>query len=259
MAFLPDPEGLSKKAGLAVSIRLQNVSFGFEKDTPLFQHFSLDIDDEGPVVILGSSGCGKTTLLRLMAGLLKPDNGMIGQEGEPSFVFQENRLLPWYTVLENTMLPIEVRLGKSPARERTLRFLRLVDLEEKAAAYPGELSGGQAQRTSIARAFAFPSPVIFMDEPFQSLDVPLRLQLMDLVRSLLTEEKRLAVMVTHDPREAVYLGRRVLILGCPPKGIVFDERIDLKPEERSYGSAIMGKLEARLLDTLTATLAAKQS
>jgi NitT/TauT family transport system ATP-binding protein len=240
-----------------VSIWLRDVGFGFEKDKPLFRHFSLDIGDEGPVVILGSSGCGKTTLLRLMAGLLKPDEGTAGREGEPSFVFQENRLLPWYTALENTMLPIEGRLGegrlgKSSARERALRFLRLVDLEEKAAAYPAELSGGQARRASIARAFAFPSPVIFMDEPFQSLDVPLRLQLMDMVRSLLAEERRLAVMVTHDPREAVYLGRRVLVLGRPPEGIVFDECIDLKPEERSYGSAVAGKLEAHLLNTAAA-------
>jgi NitT/TauT family transport system ATP-binding protein len=239
-----------------MSIVLRNISFGFQKDKPLFQNFSLDIDNEGPVVILGSSGCGKTTLLRLMAGLLEFDGdengatGTIERRGELSFVFQESRLLPWYTALENVMLPIESRMGTSAARERALRLLHLVQLEDKAAAYPSELSGGQAQRVSIARAFAFPSPVVLMDEPFQSLDVPLRLQLMDTVRSLLAEEKRLAIMVTHDPREAVYLGCRVLVLGRPPAGIVFNEPIDLKPDERAYGSAAMGKLEARLLRVL---------
>jgi NitT/TauT family transport system ATP-binding protein len=165
-------------------------------------------------------------------------------------VSQESRLLPWYTALENVTLPIESRLGAAAARERALRLLRLVQLEDKAAAYPEELSGGQAQRVSIARAFAFPSPLIFMDEPFQSLDVPLRLQLMDIVRFLLAEEKRLAVMVTHDPREAVYLGRRVLVLGRPPAGIILNEPIDLEPDERAYGSAVMGQLEARLLRVL---------
>jgi NitT/TauT family transport system ATP-binding protein len=237
-----------------MSLRLRNISFSFQKDKPLFRHFSLDIGDEGPVVILGSSGCGKTTLLRLMAGLLEPDSGAdgtgtIGREGDVSFVFQESRLLPWYTALENVTLPIESRLGAAAAREQALRFLRLVNLEDKAAAYPSELSGGQAQRVSMARAFAYPSRIMLMDEPFQSLDVPLRLQLMDTVRSLLADE-RLAVMVTHDPREAVYLGRRVLVLGRPPLGIILDEAIDLKPAERSYGSAAMGKLEARLLGVL---------
>jgi NitT/TauT family transport system ATP-binding protein len=102
----------------------------------------------------------------------------------------------------------------------------------------------------MARAFAYPSQIMLMDEPFQSLDVPLRLRLMDTVRSLLAEEKRFAVMVTHDPREAVYLGRRVLVLGRPPAGIILNEPIDLKPEDRAYGSAAMGQLEARLLGVL---------
>jgi NitT/TauT family transport system ATP-binding protein len=237
-----------------MSIFLRDISFAFPKGNPLFQRLSLDLD-EGPVVILGSSGCGKTTLLRLMAGLLAPDDGADGtgtieREGEASFVFQESRLLPWYTVLENVTLPIESRLGTAAACERALRFLRLVHLEHKAAAYPSELSGGQAQRVSMARAFAYPSQIMLMDEPFQSLDVPLRLQLMDTVRSLLAEEKFLAVMVTHDPREAVYLGRRILVLGRPPAGIMLDEPIDLKPEDRAYGSAAMGRLEARLLGVL---------
>ncbi|GHV79472.1 aliphatic sulfonates import ATP-binding protein SsuB 1 [Spirochaetia bacterium] len=242
-------------------ISIRNLSFAFA-GKPLFKDLSLDLGDEGPTVILGASGCGKTTLLRLMAGLLPPDPpGAIDRDGDVSFVFQESRLLPWYTVLENVSLPIERTMGKAAAsdfspRERAMHFLRLVSLEEKAGAYPAELSGGQAQRASFARAFAFPAPIILLDEPFQSLDIPLRIQLMDMVLSLLSAdigpaEKRLAVVVSHDPREAVYLGRRILVLGAA--GIVFDQTVNLTEEERAYGSPANALLEKKLLEVLRTT------
>jgi NitT/TauT family transport system ATP-binding protein len=260
-------------------IQVKNLSFGFG-DRPLFQNLSFELGDENPTVILGPSGCGKTTLLRLLAGLLVPagDAGEITRISDPgsggplarlpdpasggplagssgagpweeaaSFVFQESRLLPWLTVLDNTALPIRRMLGKEAAAERARHFLDLVSLGDKAAAYPAELSGGQKQRASMARAFAYPAPVLFMDEPFQSLDIPLRIELMDLTLALLEQEGRLAAAVTHDPREAVYLGRRILILGRPPGGILLDEKVTLSREERAYGAAEQGRLEARLL------------
>jgi NitT/TauT family transport system ATP-binding protein len=233
-----------------VGISIQNLSFGFNEKL-LFKNMSLELgEEESPVVILGASGCGKTTLLRLMAGLLRPQEGWVKTGGKASFVFQENRLLPWYTVLENVSLPIERTMGKKEARDRGMYFLRLVSLEDKAASYPNELSGGQGQRTAIARAFAYPSSCILMDEPFQSLDIPLRIQLMNMVLSLLDKEKRLAVAVTHDPREAVYLGRRILVLDHTGGGIVFDGNLDLPQEERAYGSPSNAGLEKKLLEVL---------
>jgi NitT/TauT family transport system ATP-binding protein len=203
---------------------------------------------------LGSSGCGKTTLLRLMAGLLKPSaadpDGIIERSADVSFLFQESRLLPWHTVLENVSLPIERSMGRAAARSRAAQFLRKVSLEDKAGAYPPELSGGQAQRASFARAFAYPAPIILMDEPFQALDVPLRVRLMETARSLLEQEKRLAVVVTHDPREAIFLGRRILILGKGGRGIVYETEVDLPLSDRSYGSSAQARLEARLLEVL---------
>jgi NitT/TauT family transport system ATP-binding protein len=190
-----------------------------------------------------------------MAGLLKPratdPPGRIERTGEVSFVFQEHRLLPWHTVLENVSLPIERSMGRTAARDRALEFLRRVSLEDKAGAYPSELSGGQAQRVSFARAFAYPAPIILMDEPFQALDVPLRIRLMETTRSLLEQEKRLAVMVTHDPREAIFLGRRILILGKEGRGIVHETPVDLSGPDRSYGSLAQARLEARLLELLS--------
>jgi NitT/TauT family transport system ATP-binding protein len=141
-------------------------------------------------------------------------------------------------------------MGKTAARSRALEFLRRVSLEDKADAYPAELSGGQAQRVSFARAFAYPAPIILMDEPFQALDIPLRIQLMETARSLLEQEKRLAVLVTHDPREAIFLGRRVLALGDRGQGIVYETEVGLSREDRSYGSPAQAELEARLLARL---------
>jgi NitT/TauT family transport system ATP-binding protein len=251
-----------------VPLRLQGLDFGFT-EKPLFRGLSLTLGAENPTVILGPSGCGKTTLLRLMAGLLKPRAGEIrlGPELSPgaeeaelspgagaavSFVFQEPRLLPWYRVLENVSLPLRRLLGREAAEARARHFLRLVSLEDKLRAYPGELSGGQQQRVSMARAFAYPAPLVLLDEPFQSLDIPLRLELMDLLLDLLRGEQRRAVAVTHDPREALYLGERVLVLAQPPGGIVLDEVVPLRREDRRFGSPAPGGLEARLLTGLGA-------
>ncbi|MDR2103931.1 MAG: ATP-binding cassette domain-containing protein [Treponema sp.] len=243
-----------------MKIILEDLSFGFGKN-PLFDHLNLELEEPGPVTILGPSGCGKTTLLRLMAGLLLPLAGTLRLEGIPfpsggiapvSFVFQESRLLPWLTVFKNILLPMERILGREAAENRARFFLRLVSLEHKAEAYPEELSGGQKQRVSLARGFAYPAKLVLMDEPFQSLDIPLRVELMEMTRSLLEAEPRLAVMVTHDPREAIYLGRRIIVLGR--RGIVLDEEITLSREERRYAAAGNRDLEARLLRALGGNL-----
>jgi NitT/TauT family transport system ATP-binding protein len=231
---------------------LKNIFFAFN-GKPLFENFSLDLDEGNPTVILGPSGCGKTTLLRLIAGLLKPQAGAIcGEEksGKVSFIFQEPRLLPWYTALKNVMIPLEGPLGKNDAQDRARYFLELVSLGNKAGTYPDELSGGERQRVSMARAFAYPRSLILLDEPFQSLDIPLRLELMDILLALIHREKRRALAVTHDPREAVYLGERILVLTKPPGGIVLDKKISLSREERAYGSPAHGNLEHALVKAL---------
>jgi NitT/TauT family transport system ATP-binding protein len=233
-------------AGLSV----KNLSFSFG-EKPLFRDLSLDLGGVSPVVILGPSGCGKTTLLKIFAGLPGPEPG--GKTAPPSsFVFQEPRLLPWMNALDNVALPIKRQVEK--AGDRAREYLELVSLGDKAASFPDQLSGGERQRVAIARAFAFPARVIFMDEPFQSLDIPLRLELMDIIARLCEKEGRFLIAVTHDPREAVYLGKRIIILGKPPAGIVFDESVNLSRPERAYGTEAYGRLEARLLSVLSGTL-----
>jgi NitT/TauT family transport system ATP-binding protein len=254
-----------------VRIVLQNCSFSYRNGdgvVPVFKNLSLVLDPEitaeNPVVILGPSGSGKTTLLKLMAGLLAPETesrdpdaaGVSPAKGGAvgalpgSFVFQESRLIPWLSVLENVYLPLKRTMGRMDGEKRARHFLELVFLAGKTGVLPNELSGGEQQRVSIARAFAYPAPVIYLDEPFQSLDIPLKLELLEMTRSLIEGEGRLAVVVTHDPREAVFLGRRIIVLGKNAAGIVFDERVDLSPEDRAFGTEAQSRFEARLLPAL---------
>ena len=247
-----------------MNICVKNVSFSYANDSTgkkkLFGNLSVDFyGGELPVVILGPSGSGKTTLLKLMGGLLTPNageiifsgDGALSEKCKTSFMFQESRLLPWLTVLENVSLPLGKIFGVDEGRLRAKHFLSLVSLTEKENSYPNELSGGQAQRVSMARAFAWPAPALFMDEPFQSLDIPLRINLMDNCLALLKSEKfskehgRLLVAVTHDPREAVYMGGRIIVLGQPGEGIVFDRKINGETE----GSAGM-ELEREIIKHL---------
>ena len=260
-----------------MNIEVRDISFAYNSK-PVFDHFSLDLNlhwNGRPLVILGSSGCGKTTLLKLLGGLLKPFNGSIVKscEDEPkieseggrretikeeegtglsrvSIIFQETRLLPWLTVLENVRLPLEKDFGREEADERARYFLSLFSLAGKECARPGELSGGEAQRVSMARAFAWPSELLLMDEPFQSMDIPLRINLMAFSLSLLEKEKRHLIAVTHDPREAVFLGGRIIILGKPGQGIVFDKNVELSQEERAWGSSAARGLEREMIGAL---------
>jgi len=240
-----------------MKIRVEGISFGYTEKF-VFNGLNAAFDEfDGSLVILGPSGSGKTTLLKLLGGLLKPLSGDINfvYEGEiksgapvSAFMFQEPRLLPWLTVLENISIPLEKVYGKDEAKKRARDFLSLVSLVKKEKVFPVELSGGEAQRISMARAFAWNSPVLLMDEPFQSLDIPLRKNLMDLTLSLLEKEKRFLAMVTHDPREAVYLGGRVIVLGKSGGGIVFDRLVDNRSGKRAYASGT--ELEKEIIDTL---------
>ena len=234
-----------------MDIALSNLSFGYP-GLPLFSALNARLDGglEGVLAIMGPSGCGKTTLLKLIGGLLEPQGGAIdlGGDQKVSFMFQENRLLPWLRVLDNAALPLGM---DPPSRERALHFLSLVGLASKAQAFPHELSGGQARRVSLARTFACPSPLILMDEPFQSLDIPLRLDLIAAIRALLQEgESPFLILTSHEPREALALAGRVIILGQPPGGIIYDRELDLPLHERHLGSRALIDREMEMIEVL---------
>jgi len=184
--------------------------------------------------LLGPTGCGKTTLLRLLAGLETPIEGDIARNGSGrvGVVFQQNSLLPWRRIGRNVAFPLELAgMPRRVARERAMELLSLVRLEGVEKAYPYELSGGMQQRAAIARALATGSDILLMDEPFGSLDERTRILLQDVLRGIHETRGTTVVFVTHNIEEALVLGDRVIVLGG--SRIMADETVGLeRPRDR---------------------------
>lgn len=176
----------------------------------VLQNLDLTLDTGECTVILGKSGCGKTTLLRLLAGLEDPSSGTLErpQDLKLGMMFQEARLFPWLTCRQN----IALGLPKGADPQETDHWLQLVQLTEAADQYPHQLSGGMQQRASLARTLAMHSQLILMDEPFAALDYFTRAQLQQELRNMQQQLKRGIVLVTHNVDEALILGDRLLIL-----------------------------------------------
>ena len=178
------------------------------------------------VSLIGPSGCGKTTLLRMIAGLASPTTGQIRYEGQdraipPSdfgFVFQDHGLMPWRTVLDNVLLPIEVLRGRPRAEDkaRAADLLETMGLGGRGTSLPGELSGGMSQRVAIARALIHEPQILLMDEPFGALDAMTRERMNDDLQRLHQDNRRTVVFVTHSISEAIYLSDRVCVLTGRP-------------------------------------------
>jgi NitT/TauT family transport system ATP-binding protein len=227
--------------------RLENIHASYD-GVPVLDGISLSLESGSITVILGPSGCGKTTLLNLIAGLKSPDSGSRqGFEGcRFSYAFQDPRLLSWLSCRENLAFALSGALGRAEAYSRTDRFLVSAGLTEAAAAKPTELSGGMRRRLSLARAFAFPSDMLLLDEAFQAVDLRMKLELMDVFLSLMREERRTVVCVTHDVEEAAYLADRAVVLSTKPARIVDSFAVEAPRAERALGSAATMEAEARL-------------
>ncbi|KAB1643920.1 ABC transporter ATP-binding protein [Gulosibacter chungangensis] len=197
------------------------------------------------IVLLGRSGTGKSTLLRLIGGLDEPSSGELTVQGELAMAFQDARLLPWQKVWQNVTFGL--KLPRRAARERAREMLQEVGLAEKMDAWPLTLSGGEAQRVSLARALARNPGILLLDEPFGALDALTRLTMQELVVNLWQRHRPTAVMVTHDVAEAVQLGQRILVLDSGR--IIVDTTIDA-PYPRSAKDPALLDLRDQLLTTL---------
>lgn len=181
----------------------------------------LDVRSREIIAIIGASGSGKSTLLRLIGGLDRPSSGTITIDGEPvrsfeprcAVSFQEPRLLPWRTVFENVKLGLPRGVGKKDGAERVGRLLDLVQLGDFHAHKPREISGGMAQRASLARALARSPRLLLLDEPFGALDALTRLTMQTLLLDIHRAESSAIVLVTHDVNEALTLADRIIVLG----------------------------------------------
>jgi ABC-type nitrate/sulfonate/bicarbonate transport system ATPase subunit len=208
--------------GLEIN-RLTKVFSNERLSVTALENVDLSIHKGQFVSIVGTSGCGKTTLLRIMAGLEGDYDGDIELEGRPivapgvdkGVVFQEHRLLPWLTIEENVGFGLA---NRSAAERRTLveRYLKLVGLGKFAKALPGQLSGGMAQRAAIARSLVNKPKILLLDEPLGALDAMTRMYMQNELEKIWLEEKITMVMVTHDVEEAIYLSDVVVLMSCRP-------------------------------------------
>lgn len=172
-----------------------------------FNNLNLDIESDKITVILGKSGCGKTTLLRLISNLEKYDSGSINTNNlKFSYVFQEPRLFPWLTVFENIQA-----ITNLPSDE-IYRMIRMVDLEKFSNSYPDELSGGMKSRVSLARAFAYKPNFLLMDEPFSNLDDFTRVKMQEELLKLYNKENVGILFVTHNIDEALTIADKIIVL-----------------------------------------------
>jgi sulfonate transport system ATP-binding protein len=177
-------------------------------DRVVLNHLDLRIERGEFVALIGHSGCGKTTLLRALAGLDTVDGGNIEAPGLPAVVFQEPRLLPWEPLWRNVTLG----LPAAGARERARAALREVFLEDRLDDWPRTLSGGQAQRVALARALAKAPRLLLLDEPFAALDALTRVKMHVLVKNLVARHQPGVLLVTHDVDEAIRLADRILVM-----------------------------------------------
>ena len=220
-------------------ITFNNVTMKFQ-NTVVFENFSEEFEKNKITCILGPSGCGKTTLLNILSGTLKENSGEITKPQTVSYVFQEELLVPQKTARKNLELVLKsVYKNKQELKTVIDKFLKLADLENAEDLYPHEMSGGMRQRLALIRAFAYPSEILLMDEPFKALDIMLKDTIIKSFLSLYKEDKRTVIFVTHDIDEALMTGDCICVYGDKPmrlqKKIMVDED---KNSRKLYGDTL---------------------
>lgn len=189
-------------------------------DKKVLGGIDIEIEEGKITAILGESGCGKSTLLNIIAGKIKDYSGEIIFEREHkkgiSYVFQEDTLIPWKTVYNNLEFVLKGKVEKSELDKRIKKYLKIVNLAGSEKEFPNMLSGGMKRRVGIARAFAFPSNYMFMDEPFEFLDIKIKEEIVEDLIKLQESEKKTIILITHDIDTAITLGEKIVVLGEKP-------------------------------------------
>ncbi|MFW5965432.1 MAG: ABC transporter ATP-binding protein [Halodesulfurarchaeum sp.] len=233
-------------------IRVENLAKTYrsgEGDISALEGFDLTVHEREFFCLLGPSGCGKSTFLRLVGGLLEPDEGQITFEGPDShgprtnLVFQEQGIFPWKTVIDNVAFGLKMRgVGKNERYGIAREYIRKVTLEDFETAYPHQLSGGMKQRVGIARAFANDPEILLMDEPFGALDAQTKRYLQEELVNLWNESRKTVIYVTHDIEEAIRLGDRLGVMTDRPGRITALIDVDLQ-RPRTRERIDLGRLE----------------
>lgn len=247
--------------------------YGGVEGTLALQECSLNVQQGEFIAVVGPSGCGKSTLMRLVSGLWPATDGNVVVGGEEvdrplslvGMAFQNPTLLPWRTILENVMLPLEIvpehrkrlRSERAKYEQKALDLLKLVGLEGFGGKQPYQLSGGMQQRTSLCRALIHEPPLLMLDEPFSALDVFTREDLWDVLQQVWMARKPTVVLVTHDLREASYLADRVLVMSARP-GRIIAERASPFPRPRSMETTYLPEFTALVADLRAHIAAARR-
>ena len=245
-----------------VTLKLEDVSKSFAKiETDEVTHALTSVTttmESGEFIsMVGPSGCGKSTMLRLVAGLIKPTTGKLtvnGEEiGEPGpdrgMMFQKATLFPWLTVYDNIAFSLRMQGKLKGNEDKVEKMIEIIGLQNFRTDYPGQLSGGMAQRVALVRCLINEPEILLLDEPLGALDAFTRMNMQDEILKIWQEKQQLALMVTHDVDEAIYMGTRVLVMDAHPGRVIADITIDLPfPRDRSshefveYRNDILNKL-----------------
>ena len=231
-----------------VTLKLENVSKSFAKiETDEVTHALTSVTttmESGEFIsLVGPSGCGKSTMLRLVAGLISPTTGRLTVNDKEidkpapdrGMMFQKATLFPWLTVRDNIAFSLKMQGKLKGNEDKVENMIKVIGLENFREDYPAQLSGGMAQRVALVRSLINEPPILLLDEPLGALDAFTRMNMQDEILKIWQEKQQLAIMVTHDVDEAIYMGTRVLVMDAHPGRVIADIPIDL-PFPRDRGS-----------------------
>ena len=217
-------------------LRFDNVWMHYHSkqgETIALQEVNFSVAEGEFVAIIGPSGCGKTTLLSLAAGLLTPTKGkVITDGGSFGYMLQKDELFPWRTIEKNIFLPLEIKHTDTPEqRERALALAEKYGLKQFLKNYPSSLSGGMRQRAALIRTLAVDPDVLLLDEPFSALDYQTRLSVCDDVYKIIRNEKKTALLITHDISEAISVADKIFVLSRRPAKVVAEHVLNFPETE----------------------------
>lgn len=236
--------------GKMKDIVIDNFTFGYP-DKPLFKNFSFDVKAGKINVILGASGVGKTTLLNAITGLINYEGKISGVPGKISYIFQNDRLIDAVSVYKNLDLVLKNDYKDKKTRRKLIdETLETLEISDVGKRLPTEISGGQAQRVQIARAFLYPSDLMIIDEPFKGLDVALKTRLINKFLDLWKIDGRTIIMVTHDVYEALLMGDYVSIISGNPVECVYKTEIAQDKSSRKLTDPGLTKFRDEIIEKI---------
>ena len=243
-------DGVATSTRHAVTLRGVTKRYAGEHGVLALDGIDLQVRPGEFVCLVGASGCGKSTLLNLVSGLDDVSSGEVGVDGHAALMFQESALFPWLSALDNVATPLRLKgVGRRDREARAREYLDVVHLGDFADRRPHELSGGMRQRVALARTLATQAPVLLMDEPFGALDAMTRDLLHDELDRICAERGLTALFVTHNVREAVRLGDRVVVLSSRPGRVIDEFKVPIRRPRRIDSPEVAG-LAATITDRL---------